>query len=338
MPKENKMPKINKICVLGGGIWGGVIADILASKKSNDIVIWEFFKNYADILNKKRVHPNFRELKISKRIKITISLEEALKNTDLCVIAVPSRHVREIIKHAKPFINGKMTFITLSKGIEANTLMTVSEIIEDELPILKNRVMAFSGPSFAIEVAKKIPTKIILAGKKSLNLLKISKIFNIHPIGVEVCYDRKGVELGGALKNVYAIGGGIVKGLKGTGKNTKAAYLTESLQEMKRIIVKLGGHRDTIVGLSTTGDLILTSTSNMSRNYTFGKKLAEHKNPKKALLEIKTTTEGYNSVLSAKQLCLKNEIKAPIIKAIWRIIYKNAKPESILDSIGLRIR
>lgn len=332
------MPKKNKICVLGGGIWGSVMADILATKKSNDIIVWEFFKNYADILDKKRVHPNFKELKINKKIKITMSLEEALKGVALCVIAVPSRHVRTIIQHAKPFITSKMIFVSLSKGIEANTLMTVSEIIEDELPASKNRVLAFSGPSFAMEVARKIPTKIILAGKKSLNISKIAKIFNIHPLGVEISYDRKGVELGGALKNVYAIGGGLVKGLKGTGKNTKAAYLTESLREMKTIILKLGGHQDTIVGLSTTGDLILTSTSNMSRNYRFGKKLAEHKNPQKALGEIKTTTEGYNSVLSAKQLCLKNKIKAPIIKAIWRIIYKNAKPETILDSIGLRIR
>ena len=332
------MAKKIKICVLGGGIWGGVIADILASKKSNDIIVWEFFKNYANILNKKRVHPNFKELKISKRITITMSLEEALKKADLCVIAVPSRHVRTIIKHAKPFITNKMIFISLSKGIETDTLMTVSEIIEDELPILKNKVMAFSGPSFAMEVARKIPTKIILAGRKSTNISKLAKVFNIHPLGVEVSYDRKGVELGGALKNVYAIGGGIVKGLKGTGKNTKAAYLTASLQEMKNIIIKLGGHRDTIVGLSTTGDLILTSTSNMSRNYRFGKKLAEHKKPKKALGEIKTTTEGYTSVLSSKQLCAKNKVKAPIIKSIWRIIYKNAKPETILDSIGLRIR
>ena len=332
------MLRKNKICVLGGGIWGSVIADILATKKSNDIIVWEFFKKHADILNKKRLHPNFKELKINKKIKITMSLEEALKKTDLCVIAVSSRHVRTVIKQAKPFITKKMIFISLSKGIEANTLMTVSEIIENELPILKNKVLAFSGPSFAMEVARKIPTKIILAGKKSSQLLKISKIFNLHPLGIEVSYDRKGVELGGALKNVYAIGGGIVKGLQGTGKNTKAAYLTESLREMRSIIIKLGGHRDTIVGLSTTGDLILTSTSNMSRNYRFGKKLAEHKNPKKALVEIKTTTEGYNSVLSAKQLCLQNKIKAPIIKTIWRIIYKNAKPETILDSIGLRIR
>ncbi len=331
------MPKKTKICVLGGGIWGSVIADILASKPSNEIVIWEFFKHQADILNKKREHPNFKELKINKRIRITISLKEALEKADLCVIAVPSRNVRTIIKHARPFITGKMIIISLSKGIEADSLMTVSEIIEDELPTLKNRVMTFSGPSFAMEVARKIPTKIILAGRKNLNISKIARIFNIHPLGVEISYDRKGVELGGALKNVYAIGGGIVKGLKGTGKNTKAAYLTASLQEMKTIIIKLGGHRDTICGLSTTGDLILTSTSNMSRNYRFGKKLAEHKNPKKALCEIKTTTEGYNSVLSAKQLCFKNKIKAPIINSIWKIIYKNAKPETILDSIGLRI-
>ncbi|MBU2530795.1 MAG: NAD(P)H-dependent glycerol-3-phosphate dehydrogenase [Elusimicrobia bacterium] len=332
------MLKKNKICVLGGGIWGSVIADILATKQSNEIIVWEFFKEYADAMNKTRIHPNFKELKINKKIKITMSLKEALEKTELCIIAVPSRHVRTIIKHAKPFITDKMIFISLSKGIEANTLMTVAEIIEDELPVLKNRVMAFSGPSFAMEVARKIPTKIILAGRKSQNIKKISEIFNIHPLGIQVSYDRKGVELGGALKNVYAIGGGIVKGLKGTGKNTKAAYLTESLQEIKRIIAKLKGHRDTIVGLSTTGDLILTSTSNMSRNYRFGKKLAEHKKPKKALTEIKTTTEGYNSVLSAKQLCLKNKIKAPIIKTIWRIIYKNAEPETILNSIGLRIR
>ncbi|MCG2725829.1 MAG: NAD(P)H-dependent glycerol-3-phosphate dehydrogenase [Elusimicrobia bacterium] len=331
------MPKKIKISVLGGGIWGSVIADILASKQSNEVIVWEFFKNYAYILNKKRAHPNFKELKINKRITITMSLEEALKKADLCVIAVPSRHVRTVIEQARPFVSRKMIFLSLSKGIEADTLMTVSEIIEDELPGLKNRVMAFSGPSFAMEVARKIPTKIILAGRKSLSISKVSKVFNIHPLGIEISHDRKGVELGGALKNVYAIGGGIVKGLTGTGKNTKAAYLTASLQEMKKIIIKLGGHRDTICGLSTTGDLILTSTSNMSRNYRFGKKLAEHKNPKKALREIKTTTEGYNSVLSAKRLCRKNKVKAPIINRIWKIIYKNAKPETILDSIGLRI-
>lgn len=332
------MPKKIKICILGGGIWGSVIADILASKQNNNVIIWEFFRHYADVLDKKREHPNFKELKINRKIKITMSLKEALEDADLCVMAISSKHVRTIIGKSKGFINNdKMAIISLSKGIENKTLMTVSEIIEDELPKFKNKVMAFSGPSFAMEVARKIPTKAVLAGKKKGDVSRISKIFNIHPMGVEISKDRKGVELGGALKNVYSIGSGIIKGLEGTGKNTKAAYLTACLMEMNRIIIKLGGHRDTICGLSTTGDLILTSTSNMSRNYRFGKKLAKNKNPKKALKEIKTATEGYDSVISAKRLCAKNGVKAPIINSIWKIVYKGAKAETILDSMGIRI-
>lgn len=332
------MPGVDKICVIGGGIWGSVMADILASRVGGEVKIWEFVKENAFFMDKKRRHPNFRELRINPKIKITALLGDAANGSDLFVVAIPAKHIAGVSKKLGKFINGEKTFVSLAKGIDQKSLLTPCEILEENIPGLKNKSLCLSGPSFAVEVARKIPTKLILAGKKGKHMRKALAAFNRFPFHIETCGDRKGVELSGALKNVYAVGGGIIQGLKSSGSNTRAAYLTSSLAEMRAVVRRAGGMARTVYSHASAGDLILTATSELSRNFRFGLEMAKSRSPAKALEKVKTTSEGYFSILSAGRLCEKLGIKAPIIEALRTIVYGNAAPETLLDYMGFRLR
>ena len=227
--------------------------------------------------------------------------------------------------------------ISASKGVEDKTFKTICEIVEEELPHLKDKVLAFSGPSFALEVAQNVPTKIMLAGKDETLTAELAKVLNGDPIIVVPCKDRRGVEYGGGVKNVLAIGCGVIDGI-GDGANTKAAMITQAMQEMSDIITSQGGQAQTVYSLAGFGDAILTGMSAISRNRRLGEKLGAGLSLEEAKKEVGTIAEGVNSVQSVYDIARKNNLNTPIIDAIWQLVCQGQKPCVLLHAMGFTNR
>ena len=229
----------------------------------------------AQIKANNGVHPNIPNFKFDASYLLTNNLEESLKDTDLIVFVISSKAVRSMCKQIAPLLNGKVIpVLNATKGLEEHTFKTMSEIIEEEIPFLKNYVVAFSGPSFALEVARDIPTKIILSGQNETLLKDLKNLLTKKPLCFEISKDRRGSEYGGAIKNVVAIGCGILDGI-GDGANTKAALLTQAMQEMNLLMISQGCTTQAVYSLCGLGDAILTGMSAISRNRRLGEKLGQ---------------------------------------------------------------
>ena len=264
---------IRKVTVLGAGIWGSVIAQHMA-KKGFDVSLWEYDETLLNALKTMGRHPNIPNFKIHDNIRLTGNVAEAVENTDLIIFVISSKAIRLFCRERlKPLLNGRVVpVVSASKGIEDKSFKTICEIIEEELPHLKDKVLAFSGPSFALEVAQNVPTKIMLAGADEKLVHEIAQVMSGDPIIVVPARDRRGVEYGGGIKNVLAIGCGVIDGI-GDGANAKAALITQALQEMNDILVSQGGQAGTVYSLAGFGDAILTGMSAISRNRRLGEKL-----------------------------------------------------------------
>ena len=223
--------------------------------------------------------------------------------------------------------------ISASKGIEDKTFKTICELVEEELPQLKDKVLAFSGPSFALEVAQGVPTKIMLAGSDQTLVAELAEVFNGDPIIVVPAKDRRGVEYGGGIKNVLAIGCGVIDGI-GDGANAKAALITQALQEMNDIIVSQQGEPGTVYSLAGFGDAILTGMSAISRNRRLGEKLGAGLSLEEAQKQVGTIAEGVNSVQSVYDIARKNKLHTPILDAVWQIVCQGQKPHVLLQAMG----
>lgn len=326
--------KINKITVFGAGIWGSVIAQHLA-KKGYQVSLWEYNEQLLNVLKTMGRHPNIPNFKIHDNIRLTHSVEEAVKDTDMLVFVISSKAVRAFCREQlKPLLNGKaVPVVSASKGIEDQSFKTICEIIEEELPQLQDKALAFSGPSFALEVAQNVPTKIMLAGKDPALVEEVGQVLNGDPIIVVPASDRRGVEYGGGIKNVLAIGCGVIDGI-GDGANAKAALITQALQEMDDIIVSQGGQPNTVYSLAGFGDAILTGMSAISRNRRLGEKLGSGLSLEEAKKEVGTIAEGVNSVQSVYDIARKNRLKTPIIDAVWQIVCQGKQPHVLLHAMG----
>jgi glycerol-3-phosphate dehydrogenase (NAD(P)+) len=331
------MKRKTEIAVIGSGVWGSALADLLA-RKGYRVLAWEYNKATARSLNKKRTHPALPGFILNAGVKVYTELEKVINRPDLLLMAVDSSHVRGLARSLNALLAGKPLppIIAVSKGIEAGTLQTVCEIMETEIPRARNRTMIMTGPSFAVEVAAGAPTKVVLAGKDPVLLKKAAALIEGGPLKLEISGDRLGAELGGSLKNVYAIGSGIIDGLSKAAKNSEAAFLIESASELRRIITALGGRSRTAWGLSGMGDLLLTATSAKSRNFSFGREIGHGLKPDEAHKKIKTVVEGVEALKNARALCMKHGIKTPVINCIWKIIYQDHNPVSILEAAGFR--
>jgi len=330
------MKKRTEVSVIGAGMWGTVLAGLLADK-GHSVRAWEYNHGTAAHLKKKRTHPALPGYQLPAGVKIFTELEEAVIAPDLILMAVASHHVRALSRRIGELLKGSVpTIIAVSKGIEAGRFKTVCEIIEEEIPQARGKTMILTGPSFAVEVAAGAPTKIVLAGQDFRKLKKTAKLLEGGPLKLELSEDRFGAELGGSLKNVYAVGSGIIDGLSKAAKNSEAAFLIESASELRRIIGSLGGKNLTAWGLSGMGDLLLTATSAKSRNFSFGREIGHGLTPAEAQKRIKTVVEGFEALQNARGLCAKHGIKAPVIDCIWRIVYKGHPPASILEAAGFK--
>lgn len=326
--------KINNIAVFGAGIWGSVIAQHLA-KRGYRVRLWEYSEPLLNVLKTSGTHPNIPNFKIHDNIKLTGSVAEAVEGADMLVFVISSKAIRNFCREQlKPLLNGKvLPVVSASKGIEDKSFKTICEIIEEELPQLQDKVMAFSGPSFALEVAQDVPTKIMLAGKDPVLVEDIRRVFDGDPIIVVPSSDRRGVEYGGGIKNVVAIGAGVIDGI-GDGANAKAALITQALQEMNDLIVSQGGQPNTVYSLAGFGDAILTGMSAISRNRRLGEKLGSGLSLEEAKKEVGTIAEGVNSVQSVYDIARKNNLHTPIIDAIWQIVCQGQKPHVLLHAMG----
>lgn len=325
-----------KITVFGAGVWGSVIARHLASQGCN-VTLWEFHDHLLrEIEATGRHHPHIPNFRIPETITLTGDLHSATENMEMAVLVISSKGMRPFAKQlGKELAGRQITLISATKGIEASSIKTMCEVVEEEIPHLAGKTMVFSGPSFALEVAHGVPTKIVLAGKDAAKTAEAAKVFDAPPLSMELSDDRTGVEWGGAVKNVLAIGCGILDGL-GAGHNTKAALITQGINEIARLIIAAGGRQDTAYGLAGVGDFILTGTSDISRNRRLGEKLGKGKAVTQARGEINTVAEGADSAEAVWTLIQRKNLSAPMITAVWKVLREGAAPETMLKALGFK--
>ncbi len=263
------------ISVLGAGGWGTALGILLSSNKHN-VTIWEYDKEYAHTLDEYR--ENFYYLpkvKIPRQIKISNDIDIAVYKKDIIVVATPTQYIRHVISNIRHIDLTNRIILSVSKGIENETLLTVSKIFLDVFKkIKKKNIVVLSGPSHAEEVSRKIPTAVVASSEDISNAAMVQRVFSNRYFRVYRSADVTGVELGGALKNVIAIAAGISDGA-GFGDNTKAAIMTRGLKEITRLGMKLGAHEHTFFGLSGMGDLIVTCESKLSRNRFVGEEVGK---------------------------------------------------------------
>ena len=319
-----------RIAVVGGGLWGSVLAQHL-SRDGGPVAVWEYVHEVANRLERERTHANLPELRLRPSVRVTHELESALAGAEVVVVALASHHLRATARNVKPLLGKVKAVVSASKGLEAGTLRTMGEVLEEELR--GPAVYAVSGPSFAREVAAGVPTKLMLAGEGKLPPAFLVRLFAGGPVRIVASRDRRGVELGGALKNVMAIASGLGDGLA-LGANTKAVILTQALAEMERIVEGAGGEAATVRGLAGLGDLIATGTSGLSRNRTLGEHLGGGEGLKDALHAVRTVAEGVESAEGAWQLARKVGAKAPLVSTVREILAGRRPPKAILKAVG----
>lgn len=315
-----------RISVLGAGSWGTALA-ILLNSNGHEVTLWEYKKAYWKTLKKTRENKVYLpKIKIPEEILISNSLADSTQNKHMIVLAIPSQFIRSVIAKLKKYDFSNITFVSVAKGIEQNTLLTVSQIIKDEIPnITDQNIGVLSGPSHAEEVARKIPTAVVSASLDLDTAKQIQAAFMNSYFRVYFSTDLIGVELGGALKNVIAIGAGIVDGAK-FGDNTKAAIMTRGIAEISRIGIEMGARPETFSGLSGIGDLIVTCISRHSRNRFVGEQIGAGKKLKEILKSMQMVAEGVATCKSTYELARKHFVKTPIVDAVYNALFLDKDP------------
>ena len=313
---------MKRIAVIGAGSWGTVLASLLA-EKGHDVMLWAFEKEIAAEINSTGINSVYLpDTALPSNLKATDNIEHAVKGADCILSVVPAQFTRAIFKKAVNFIPAKALIISASKGIEQKTLLTVSAIIRE---ITGRQVAALSGPSFAKEVIRKLPTAVTLAIDDPDTGQRLQEIFNTNFFRVYTHTDVLGVEIGGALKNVIAIASGISDGL-GLGHSARAALITRGLAEIVRLGKAMGADPRTFSGLSGLGDLVLTCTGPLSRNYTVGINLGKGIKLKDILSAKKSVAEGVATAQSAYELSKKHNVEMPIVEQVYEVIYQDKNP------------
>lgn len=322
-----------KITVAGAGTWGTALGRILALKDL-DVCIWSRFQEETDQLNRTRKHPNLADAVIPESISFTSDISAAASEADYLIMVVPSVYTRNAIKDFAPYLEEKTILISAAKGIESTTLMTLSEVISDELNKVgkKNTVVALSGPTHAEEVARDLPTLIVCACEDTDAAVKVQQLFDGTCIRPYVNPDARGVQICGALKNVEALAVGIARGL-GYGDNTCAAMITRGMEEIRRLGLAMGCREKTFFGLAGIGDLIVTATSRHSRNNRAGYLIGQGKTVEEAVNEIGMVVEGMNALPAAIALCEKFHMDMPLISAVRSIVIDHAQPSDVVREL-----
>lgn len=324
-----------QIGVIGAGSWGTTLANLLA-KRGFRITLWVYEDDLVQPIASKRENPLYLPgVKLSEKIIPTHSLAEVCQHKDFLISVSPSQVVRQVIQKAQPHLSPQVKIVSATKGIENNTLFTMSEVLREVLA-LKNgkRLAILSGPSFAFEVSKEVPTAVTIASENQELAEEVQHIFSTSYFRVYTNPDVIGVELGGALKNVIAIAAGISDGL-GFGYNTRAALITRGLAEISRLALKLGADPLTLSGLAGLGDLILTCTGELSRNRSVGIKLGKGIALTHILKDMRMVAEGIKTTKAAYDLSKKMKVEMPITEQVYYILYQNKNPkEAVIELMG----
>ena len=320
--------KLQKIGVIGSGAWGTALACSLDKKES--ITIWSHEKQTAEQINKYKINKTFLpNIKIPHNVTATNNLED-LKSCKFIFICVPSQFIKKIIIKFKNFYKKEMLIVNCSKGIEHNSQLLISDILKRILP--GSKIAILSGPSFAIEVAKKKPTAVTIASKNQNDAKKLAMLINSRNFRCYYTNDIIGVQFGGIIKNILAIATGIVESQK-LGSSAKAALMTRGLAEMKRIGLAYGAKESTFYGLSGLGDLMLTCNSKLSRNFVTGLLIGKGKKIKEIIKSNKAISEGVINSKTIFYLSKKKNIEMPVCESVYRILYKNAKIKETIEKI-----
>jgi glycerol-3-phosphate dehydrogenase (NAD(P)+) len=322
-----------KIAIVGAGAWGTAFA-IHLSRHGHQVLLWVYEPELFDTLEKTRENtfylPSFT---LHKHIYFTQSLEEVLGFSDDIVVAIPSFALRKTLERVSPLLLNRRILI-LTKGFEEDTLMRMSTVIS-EIARNEDLIATLSGPSFAREVAQGVFTSVVLASRAGNTAKYFQNIAHSQTFRVYTSEDIIGLEVGGAMKNVMAIGAGIIEGLK-LGTNTLAAFVTRSLAEIKRLGKAMGAKETTFMGLSGIGDLVLTCYGALSRNRAFGIELSKGRKAEEIVRNQKQVVEGYYTIKASHTLSKELKVDMPITEELFKIIYENKNLRASLEDITSR--
>ena len=324
---------MRRVSVIGAGSWGTALA-VMLDKNGHDVTIWARRKESIENMKKYRENKDYLpDIHIGENVVLTNDLEFAISNADIIVLSVPSKAVRDTATSIAPFVKEGQIIVNVSKGIEEGSLKRLSKVIQECIP--KCPVCTLSGPSHAEEVAKDIPTAIVVASE-DFDATKIVQQEFMNPMfRVYTNSDEVGVEIGGAFKNLIALASGMCDGL-GFGDNTKAALMTRGIAEIGRLGMAMGGRLETFAGLSGIGDLIVTCTSMHSRNRRAGILLGQGKSLDETLKEVKMVVEGVNTAKAGYELSKKYDVDMPITKAINEVLFENKDVKTAVLDLMMR--
>ncbi len=321
-----------KISVLGGGSWGIALA-VLLHNNGHEVTVWSALAGEIEMFLSTHEHKMLPGVKLPDEMIFTCDDEVAVRDKDLLVMAVASTYTRSTAKRLSAKVAPGQIIVNVAKGIEEDTLMTLSEIIEQEIPQADVAVM--SGPSHAEEVIKGLPTTIVVGAHSKKSAEYISSLFMSNVFRVYISPDVLGIELGGALKNVVALAAGIADGL-GYGDNTKAALITRGIAEIARLGTAMGGKFETFSGLTGIGDLIVTCASMHSRNRRAGILIGQGYSMEEAMKEVQMVVEGVHSAKAAMSLARKYDVQLPIIEQVNRVLFEGKNAAEAVKDLMLR--
>ncbi len=323
-----------RIGIIGAGSWGSALA-VLLHNNGHEVCMWSKLEDEIEMLKLRHEHKSLPGVKLSEEIQFTVDLKEAVRGKDLLVLAVASAYTRQTAKLLAKVVSPGQVIVNVSKGIEDHTLMTLSQVVEEEVPQAVVAVM--SGPSHAEEVGRGLPTTIVVGAEKKETAQFVQNIFMSEVFRVYISPDVLGMELGGALKNVVALAAGIADGL-GYGDNTKAALITRGIIEIARLGTAMGGKYETFCGLSGIGDLIVTCASMHSRNRRAGILIGKGYTMEEAMKEVNMVVEGVYSAKAAMALAKKYQVSLPIIEQVNAVLFDHKNAADAVRELMLRDR
>lgn len=322
-----------KVGVIGAGSWGTALT-VLLNKNGHDVTVWSIDKDEIRMLSSEREHKSkLPGVILAKEILFTTNLQEAVKGKDFLVLAVPSAFTRETAAKMSVYVENGQIIVDVAKGIEENTLMTLSQQIQEE--ISQAQVAVLSGPSHAEEVGRGLPTVVVIGAKKQKIAVYLQNMFMNESFRVYTSPDMLGIEIGGALKNVIALAAGIADGL-GYGDNTKAALITRGIAEIAKLGVTMGGAKESFWGLTGMGDLIVTCASSHSRNRRAGILIGQGMSMQQAMDEVKMVVEGVYSTKAAVKLGEKYGVPMPIVNEVNKVLFEGKSPEIAVSELMMR--
>lgn len=327
---------MERITFLGCGSWGGALGKLLSEKGAN-VTMWHRNSDIVEDLTINRNHYLIPELIFPSNVNFTNDISSAIKLSEIIVLALPSQSIRDVITKNRSSFNNNHLIVNISKGIEIDTLMTISDVIDDVLDGHHKGVVTLSGPSHAEEVIRGHPTALVAASRNVSSAERIQNLFATERLRTYLNRDIKGVELGGSMKNVIAIAAGICDGI-GYGDNSKAALMTRSMAEITRLGKAMGAKGKTFRGLSGYGDLIVTCLSKHSRNRQLGQLIGEGLALEDITSDMNMIAEGVYTAKSVHQLLVKHNVEMPIHEAIYQVLFEKKDPKnSVVELMSRRL-